>query len=112
MVAEIQFAGSLPVVVPPSRLDTVSAPQFDADVASLLSQPHKRILLDMSGVTYISSAGLRSVLQLVKHTGRSGGRLALAGVTPQIQEILEISGFNPLMDIYPDRESALTASQP
>jgi anti-anti-sigma factor len=66
--------------------------------------------LDLSGVTFISSAGLRSILQIIKHTNRSGGRTGIFSVPEQILEAIEISGFEPLLDIYPDRETALNGS--
>jgi stage II sporulation protein AA (anti-sigma F factor antagonist) len=111
MDVKMEYVGTLPVVVLSGRLDMAAAPLFDAEMAPLLAQPHPRILLDLGGVTYISSAGLRSVLALVKHTSKHGGRLALVDIAPQIREIIEISGFPSLMDIYPDRASALVVSQ-
>jgi anti-anti-sigma factor len=79
-------------------------------VAPLLATPRPRILLDLSQVIYISSAGLRSVLQLVKHATAQGGRLGIFGAQPAIMEVIEISGFPALVDLYPDRESALNRS--
>lgn len=92
------------------RLDTTSAPAFDAQTASLLEEKHARVLLDLSAVTYVSSAGLRSILKIIKHTAASGGRTGVFSVPAQILEVIEISGFQPLLDIYPDRESALQGS--
>jgi anti-anti-sigma factor len=111
MEVAIESVGTLPVVVLKGRLDTVAAPLFDTEMAPLLAQPRPRILLELAEVTYISSAGLRSILALVKHTAKHGGRLALVAVGAPIMEIIEISGFPSLMDIYPDRESALAASK-
>jgi anti-anti-sigma factor len=112
MDVKIEYIGTLPVVVLSGRLDMVAAPLFDAEMAPLLAHPRPRILLDLGGVTYISSAGLRSVLSLVKHTAKHGGRLALIDISQQIREIIEISGFPSLIDMYPDHESALAASKP
>jgi anti-anti-sigma factor len=111
MDVAIEYAETLPLVILSGRLDISAAPLFDSEMAPLLAKPHPRILLDLADVTYISSAGLRSVLSLVKHTAKHGGRLALIAIAPQIMEIIEISGFPSLMDIYPDRESALAASK-
>lgn len=90
------------------RLDTVSAPSFDLQLAPLLARPRPHILVDLSGVSYISSAGLRSILQLVKHSASHGGRVGLFGAQPQIVEVIDISGFPSLLDLYPDRETALS----
>lgn len=63
--------------------------------------------MDLSTVSYISSAGLRSILQLVKHAAAHGGRLGLFGASQHIMEVIEISGFSSLLDLYADRASAL-----
>jgi anti-anti-sigma factor len=92
------------------RLDTASAPVFDAQLAPVLAQPNPHILLDLSGVSYVSSAGLRSILQLVKHTAAHKGRVGMFGAPSHIMEVIEISGFPSLLDVYPDKASALNAA--
>jgi anti-anti-sigma factor len=69
-----------------------------------------RLLLDLSGLKDISSAGLRSIIQIIKHTSVSGGRTGIFTVPGPIPEILEISGFQRRLDIYPDPETALNGS--
>jgi anti-anti-sigma factor len=100
----------IPVVTISGRLDTVSAPVFDAQTASLLEEKHARILLDASALTYVSSVGLRSILRIIKHTSQCGGRTGMFAAQAQILEVIEISGFQRLLDIYPDRVSALNGS--
>jgi anti-anti-sigma factor len=107
MQATVEHVGALLVVTVDGRLDTASAPAFDAQLAPLLAEPRPHILLDMAETTYISSAGLRSILQLVKHAAAHGGRVGLFAAPPHIMEVVEISGFPSLLDIYPDREAAL-----
>lgn len=95
------------VIAVSGRLDTLYAPQFDEKLETVLAQPHAQILVDMSGVSYVSSAGLRSILRLVKHTDENGGRVGLFSVPGTVMEVLEISGFPTRLDLYPDRASAL-----
>jgi anti-anti-sigma factor len=99
------------VVTVVGRLDTATAPAFDAQIAALLEEKHKRVLLDVSRLVYLSSLGLRSILKIIKSTAQNGGRTGIFSVPPQVMELIEISGFQSLLDIYPDRESALTASR-
>jgi len=89
------------------RLDTANTGAFDGGVALLLTQPCPRILLDMHGLSFVSSLGLRSILKLIKHAAVSGGRAAAFSVPPMVLEVLEMSGFTTLLDVYPDRESAV-----
>jgi len=107
MNAAIEHVRDLPIVTVSGRLDTVTAPAFDAQLAAFLADPRPHILLDLGEVTFISSAGLRSILHLIKHTAAHGGRLRLFAAAPHIVEVIEISGFPSLVDLYPDRESAL-----
>jgi anti-anti-sigma factor len=107
MKAVIEHVQDLPIIVLSGRLDTATAPLFDTQLAPFLAEPHPRVLLDLAEVTYMSSAGLRSVLHLVKHTAAHGGRLGLIATPPHLMEVIEISGFPSLLDLYPDRESAL-----
>jgi len=100
-------AGILLVAIS-GRLDTGSAPVFDARLAPELARPQPHILVDLGTVTYISSAGLRSILQLVKHAAANRGRVGLFGAQPHILEVVEISGFPSLLDLYPDRTTALS----
>jgi anti-sigma B factor antagonist len=110
MDATIEHIGHVLVVAISGRLDTSSAPVFDAQLAPLLAQPRPRILLDLGAVTYVSSAGLRSILQLVKHAAAHKGRVGMFGAPPHIMEVIEISGFPSLLDVYPDRTAALSAT--
>jgi len=110
MDATIEHLGHVLVVAISGRLDTASAPVFDAQVAPLLAQPRPRILLDLTAVTYVSSAGLRSILQLVKHTAAHKGRVGMFGAPSHIMEVVEISGFPSLLDVYPDRTAAISAA--
>jgi anti-anti-sigma factor len=107
MEASFEQLGPQLLIAVSGRLDTSSAPRFDEKVAPLLAEPHKHILVDISGVTYISSAGLRSILHLVKYATDHGGRVGLYSVPAQIMDVLEISGFPERLDVYPDRASAL-----
>jgi anti-anti-sigma factor len=108
--AHVTCVQGIPVVAICGRLDTANSAMFDAQTASVLADRCARILLDMSATTYVSSAGLRSILKIIKHTARSGGRAGMFSVPGPILEIIEISGFQALLDMYPDQETALKES--
>ena len=107
MQAKIEHLQGVPVVSITGRLDTNTAPLFDAELAPSLLLVQAPILLDLTAVTFISSAGLRSILSLIKHTAAHGGRLGLFSIPNHILEVIEICGFSSLVDIYPDRATAL-----
>jgi anti-anti-sigma factor len=105
--ARVSLVQGIPVVEIIGRLDVLSAPLFDEQAASLFAGQCERVLLDCSALTYISSAGLRSILKLIKLCSAGRGRVGMFAVAPNILEIIEISGFQALLDIYPERETAL-----
>ena len=108
--ARVTCVQGIPVIAICGRLDTTNSAMFDTQAVSVLKDRCARVLLDMSATTYVSSAGLRSILKIIKHTAACGGRTGFFSVSPPILEIIEISGFQALVDIYPDQETALKES--
>ena len=80
------------VVAPDGRLDTNTAPQAEKLLVDNISAGEKRVIFDFSKTDYISSAGLRVILQAAKLV-RKDGRVVLCNANEQIYEVLEISGF-------------------
>jgi anti-anti-sigma factor len=71
------------------EVDGRSGPGVQRRLMELLPE-HGRVLLDMSGVTYLSSAGLRVLLLLHR---AAGGRVALTGVPPEIETVMAATGL-------------------
>lgn len=78
------------------RLDTTTAPQLEKTVAEL--EDVKQLVLDMSGIAYISSAGLRVLLGAQKKMAKLGG-MKLTGVCDTVMEVLEMTGFVDILVI-------------
>ena len=71
------------------------------------------VLLDARAMTYINSAGLRTVLRLFKRIAQHGGRFAICGLAEGIDRTFEILGFDQIMGIHDSLEEALEVlSQP
>ena len=90
------------------RLDGATAPQLDDRIAELVRAGQPTVL-DLSGLTYASSAGLRVLLKFAKQAKASRVRLVLSGLTPAVKEVFDISGFTAIFEIKPDRDQALAA---
>ena len=88
------------------RLDTQTAPDLENAAVPKIAEGTK-MALDMSGLTYISSAGLRVLLMLMKKAKALGGKVALIGVGGMVQEILEESGIDTFFDCYGSSEELL-----
>jgi anti-anti-sigma factor len=95
------------VLRPQGRLDGATGPVFESDVSKVVAGDASKLLLDMAGLNYISSAGLRIVLQAAKQMKTKGGRLALCSLKEQIKEVFDISGFSGILDISSTPEEAM-----
>lgn len=67
------------------------------------------LVLDLGGVEYISSAGLRVLMLAAKQAKAQGGTLAVAAVQPLVQEILDISKFTLILTLRPSVRDAVAA---
>lgn len=89
-------AGRL-TAAPNERLDSSTAPEFEKDMAIRLEDVSE-LVLDMTGVEYVSSAGLRVILKLQKIMCKRGG-MKLIGVNETVMDILELTGFSDILKI-------------
>jgi anti-sigma B factor antagonist len=81
------------------RLDTITAPQVQPDIDAAVDE-YKIVALDFSGVTYISSAGLRILLAGHKRAAAAaGGSLKLVHVPDPIMEVFDMTGFARILNI-------------
>ena len=99
--------GSTRVMAVSGRLDIVSANAFRDALLSRLGGADPRVVLDFSGVEYISSAGLRELMIASKQARAAGVALAIAGMQPLVAEIFQISRFDTLFACHPTLEQAL-----
>lgn len=90
------------------ELDGRTAPAVQDKLLSLL-QPQGKLLLDMSGVTYISSAGLRSLLMLYRQMTNQEGQVALIGLVENIKDIMTVTGFLEFFDTYETTAEGIAA---
>ncbi|MBK7645831.1 MAG: STAS domain-containing protein [Betaproteobacteria bacterium] len=91
------------------RIDHITSEEFTQALDPLLdhcaeSQPS--LLLDFSGVDYISSAGLRVLMMASRRSKVQKGTFAIAALQPMVQEVFAISRFNLIVPCYASVESA------
>jgi anti-anti-sigma factor len=101
--------GATSVVTAVGRLDGGASAAFAEKIGGLIANPNPNLLIDLTGVDFVTSAGLRAVLLLVKKVKAIGGSFALCGVQESVREVLDIAGFTGMLDIYPARAGAIAA---
>jgi anti-sigma B factor antagonist len=94
------------VVEASGHLDSNTASEFEAKVLPL-AHDGQRILLDMSGVDYMSSAGLRVLLLIYRQITDSAGHIVLTGLQDEIKDTMAITGFLDFFTTIEDRTAAL-----
>jgi anti-anti-sigma factor len=87
-------------IAPEGRLDAVTVPALETALQDQLGGGHVQIVLDLSGVTYLSSSGLRAMLHARRQAQAGGGDVLLSGMTPRVREIFEMIGFNSLFHVF------------
>jgi len=91
------------------RIDHITSEEFTKSLDPLLdrcTQGHPSILLDFSGVDYISSAGLRVLMMASRRAKAQKGVFAIAALQPMVQEVFAISRFNLIVPCYVSVETA------
>jgi anti-anti-sigma factor len=107
--------GDAVVLSPAGRLDHDSSESFRTDLEPIVdgtAREGRSIVLDLSGLEYVSSAGLRCFVLAAKQARAQGRKLVVAAMRPLVAEIFEISRFNLLFEIHPGVREALAAVSP
>ena len=79
------------------RLDTTTAPNLES-IINELSEDTKELVFDMSGVEYISSAGIRVLLGAYKKINSSQGKVRIEKVNDMVREVFEMTGLLEMLE--------------
>lgn len=90
------------------RLDAVTSPDFEKEMEGCLADGETVLVVDLPGLEYISSAGLRSILAITKKLKARNGKIILSSLQDMVKEVFEISGFSKILPIFPTKEDALS----
>lgn len=96
------------VVTASGRLDGTTCNDLDAQLTAAIGASPATIL-DMAGLDYVSSAGLRILLKGAKQAKARQVKLVICALHPNVREVFEISGFMTIFTVKPDRAAALAA---
>jgi anti-anti-sigma factor len=106
---EVETVGEVTLVTLPARVDTTSAGEVEAEFRGLLDEGARKLVADFSANEYVSSAGLRVFLSVLKSLEKDDGRIVLCSMQPFVADVFEISGFSGLFTIVASREEAVAA---
>jgi anti-sigma B factor antagonist len=95
------------------RIDAATAPQLKQQIEALFEEGRYRIVLDLARLEYVSSPGLRVLIEARKRarewkiTDLEGGDIRIANLPPKIKEVFDLTGFTSLFEIYSDTVEAV-----
>ena len=95
------------------RLDQDNCDAFRADLTTHVERSAHdggAVILDLSGLEYVSSAGLRCFMLASRQARAQHGRIFVAALQPMVAEIFEISHFNMVFQVFPTVREALAAA--
>ncbi len=94
------------IVALAGNLDSVTSPEAQQALDTILAGGGRKIALDFTALDYISSAGLRVLLGAAKRLGAAGGALRTFGLNATVREVFDISGFSTILAVFPDETEA------
>jgi anti-sigma B factor antagonist len=95
-----QTKPGLVTLFPVGSIDSDTAPKLDQEVARLLAEPIKTLVLDMEEVGFISSAGVGTIAKAKTLLNRQGAELAMINLQPQIKKVFEIIRMLPTFNVF------------
>src|SRR5881396_2507741 len=89
------------------EIDLHVSPTVAASLDAMIGKKPKRLVVDLSRVTYIDSAGLAALIEGMQKVEGYGGKFLLAGLQETVRSIFEISRLDQVFQIFPDADAAL-----
>ena len=99
----------VPIVSITGDVDLESSPKLREFLKPKSAQKTPKLLLDFSGVNYIDSSGLATLIEYFQSVQSYGGKMALASLSPRVKNVFEIVRLEQIFSLHPDVPAALAA---
>ena len=97
------------IVKMPVSVDNANAGVVETELVALINSGVNKLACDLSGNSYVSSAGLRAFMEAYNAIEEKGGKMAIFGLTEIVFEVFDITGFTDVFPIVADEQAALVA---
>lgn len=98
---------SIPVLSLSGDVDEFTCAKLRDKIRSLMDAGEFRLVIGVSGVNYIDSSGLGTLVGGLRRVAEHDGGLAISGTNPQIERVLSITGLNKILPVFEDDDSAV-----
>lgn len=99
------------VISPVGRIDGATSPAMESEITDVIASGERHLLVNLSGVDYMSSAGLRVLLAAMKKVKALQGEMVLCCMQPFVKEVFDLTGFSRIFSIYATEEEAVRRLQ-
>ncbi len=107
MEVQVEEKGEIVVVRVEGRLDAASSPQLEKQINAIIDQGHFKLVLNLSSVEYLSSAGMRLMLSVSKKLKSLEGKIVACSVSDEVMDVIKMAGFHQVLSFYPNEEESL-----
>lgn len=90
-------------------IDAATFPQLVSEADKVLDARHVNLVIDLSGVDYVSSAGLLALQTIAGRAAARDGKAVVCCVSNKVAQVFELSGFDQLLGIFPDLTAAVAS---
>ena len=97
------------VVVVTGRIDSSNAGELDTAFKDMQTNERYKLVTDLSGIEYMSSAGLRALVAALRENKANKGDLYIANPSERMAEVLSLAGLNTIFQTFPDQTAAVAA---
>lgn len=111
MIRQHALPGDLWLVTVDGRLDQNVTPALEDTFNELIDAGHTKLIVDLSGATYINSGGLRCLVAAWRRARQHGGDVYLCGLRSRVDEVFSMVGFDKVFKVYPSQAEATAAWQ-
>jgi anti-sigma B factor antagonist len=112
MKTEVRRENDVSVVSVSGSVDALTAAELAGVIVAQIANRHVNLVVDLTNVEFMSSAGLRTLLGAVKETRSNGGDLRIASTNPGIDKVLKMSGFHNIAKVFTSSTDALSSFAP
>jgi anti-anti-sigma factor len=109
MKTEVKHEENITTVTVSGSVDALTAPDLARTIVDQIAEGHVYLVVDLTGVEFMSSAGLRTLLGAVKESRSQGGDLRIASTNPGIDKVLKMSGFHNIAKVFTSNADAVAS---
>jgi anti-sigma B factor antagonist len=110
MIITNRQEGIFTIISMSGRFDAIGSREFKKIISRLMEMGNLRIVLDMAQVNFVDSSGMGTLIGTLRGIVKEGGEMRIAGLTPEVHTIFELTRLHRIFDIYETTEAAMATA--